>query len=86
MTVGMITSWQEQCGIAAYTGRLVAALEARADVLERKLEDSEKTRAHDLRDSRERLAQVASDRMSVNDAKRASRECGCTLTDFENEA
>ena len=33
-------------------------LEARADVLERKLEDSEKTRAHDLRDSRERLAQV----------------------------
>ena len=33
-------------------------LEARADTLERKLEHSEQTRAHDLRDSRERLAQV----------------------------
>ncbi len=33
-------------------------LESRADSLEKKLEDSERTRVHALRDSRERLAQV----------------------------
>jgi glycosyltransferase involved in cell wall biosynthesis len=32
MTVAMITSWQERCGIAAYTEKLVEALGARVDV------------------------------------------------------
>lgn len=32
MTVGMVTSWQERCGIAAYTEKLVEALGARVDV------------------------------------------------------
>jgi glycosyltransferase involved in cell wall biosynthesis len=32
MTIGMITSWQEHCGIAAYSDELVAALAARVEV------------------------------------------------------
>src|SRR5262245_45535449 len=32
MTIGMITSWQERCGIAAYSEKLVAALSPRVEV------------------------------------------------------
>ena len=32
MTVGMVTSWRERCGIAAYTEKLVAALGDKVEV------------------------------------------------------